>query len=221
MVDSSIDPTRSISIALNQIRKEAILTDLLFVCHQNGQSVVSLPAHQILFSALSTTLKCLFEIANQKQPYEQIMITLDNVDSRIMEKLIEFIYIGNTKANITEQLELIELCSLLKLDIPYSKLDCKATVSLKRQSMATIEEIPCRNLDSSCYNNNDESDLQIDVKHQTDFNEYNASTPLIKSSASITEVIRVADSLNTNLNSYTDKRVSIILRWYNQIMNSM
>jgi len=192
MNESIINPARSINTSLNQIRQEAVLTDLLFVCRRNDQSVVALPAHQFIFSALSSKLKSMLEIANEKQPYEQVLITIDSVDSTIMEKLVELIYEGETKINTDEKLELIDLCKLLQLDIPLSS--------------ATIEEIPYEDL-NSCIKINDELNLQREI-HQKDWNGFSELATLVKSEP-INEATRITDTLNTNINSPVDKTLAI------------
>jgi len=194
MNESIINPARSINTSLNQIRQEAVLTDLLFVCRRNDQSVVALPAHQFLFSALSSKLKSMFEIANEKQPYEQVLITLDSVDSTIMEKLVELIYVGKTKINAHEKVELIDLCYLLQLHIPLSN--------------ATIEEIPYEDLNlNSCIKINDELNLQRKI-HQNDINGFSELISLVKSEP-INQATRVTDTLNSNVNSHFDKTLAM------------
>lgn len=192
MNEDIIHPARSISNSLNQIRQEAILTDLLFVCNQNSKSMLAVPAHQVIFSSLSSKLKSLFEIANQKQPYEQILITLDIVDITIMEKLVELIYVGETTVSALEQLKLIDLCTLLQLNIPLS--------------MTTIEEIPYTDL-SSCIKIDDEFNLHRKV-HQTNPNECSKLTSISKSE-SIDEAAMLTDSLNSNVSSYVDRMLEI------------
>jgi len=102
-----------ISLGLNVIRKEAKITDLSFICQTSDHSIKVIPAHQIIFTTLSTKLKCLIEMVNQIQPHENVIVILDSVKSSILEKLIEYIYIGETHATVHEKREMIELCQFL------------------------------------------------------------------------------------------------------------
>merc|ERR1719167_1812860 len=106
-----------IGIELNEMRREAKLTDLSFVCRKNDGLLVVIDAHQAIFSSISAELKILIDIAKYKQPYEKVVIIMDSVNNIVMEKLIEYIYTGEVHANVIEKQKLIQLCAQLKLNI--------------------------------------------------------------------------------------------------------
>jgi len=227
MNENVIRPRRSIGISLNQLRQETRFTDLVFICHQNSHSVVAIHAHQVIFSALSTKLKNLFDIANHIQPYEQVMVTLDSVNSTIMEKLVEYIYIGETKANINEQLELIKLCSLLKLNVPISKLYWKTSITLERLNLTTSEGIPYGSPFSSWNKIKNEQQFQIknetskycseanedkanDKGRETDLNnliDFITEENSVDSSECISKATKVTDPIDTNIYSYVEEMI--------------
>merc|ERR1719420_2919753 len=76
-----------IGIELNDMRRKTKLTDLSFVCRKNDLSFHNIDAHQVIFSTISEELKMLIDIAKNKQPYEKVVIIIDNVNSTVMEKI--------------------------------------------------------------------------------------------------------------------------------------
>jgi len=117
MNDEFLKSRQNISIELNEMRQEPKLTDLSFVCRKSDSSFHVIDAHQAIFSTLSSELKMLFDIAKQKQPYEKVVIIIESVNNIIMEKLIQYIYTGEITATYTEKESLLQLSSLLKLNI--------------------------------------------------------------------------------------------------------
>jgi len=57
--------SQNIALDIHQMRREAKLTDLSFVCRKNDFSFQALDAHQVIFSTLSTELKMLFDKQNK------------------------------------------------------------------------------------------------------------------------------------------------------------
>ena len=114
------DHFQEINEALNSMRRQDKFSDLVFVCHDAGSnsSVKTISAHQFMFTSLSNVLGDLFRISQLKQPYEKIVITLDSVDPIVVEKLVEYLYEGETKVSYQQECELIDLCELLQLDVP-------------------------------------------------------------------------------------------------------
>jgi len=127
MNEQLLNNNQYISVSLNEIRQETKFTDLSFICRKDTHSIY-VQAHQAIFAARSKLLKNLFQIAHQKQPYENVVVNLDSVECTIMEILIEYMYKGEIRVNDTELQKMVELCSLLKLEIPIIRantiLDC-------------------------------------------------------------------------------------------------
>lgn len=123
MMELELKRFERISSELDRFRIRGKLTDLIFVCRENDLSLGFVPAHQAMFSSISSLLNELFKVALEKQPYEKVMIILDSVDCIIMEKLIEYIYKGETKVNYQERQELFHLSRLLHLNIPLSEIN--------------------------------------------------------------------------------------------------
>jgi len=108
-----------IQLELNRLRREAKSTDLIFLCKDiKSKKKVPIKAHKVLFSSISPLLKELFEIAQLKQPYETVIITLDSFCSNTVEKLIEYVYQGKVTINCREMTSLQRLCGFLKMKLP-------------------------------------------------------------------------------------------------------
>jgi len=142
MKEQLLKSSQDIGIELNQLRQEAKLTDLSFVCRKNDLSFHAIDAHQIIFSSLSAELTMLFDIVNQKQPYEKVVIILDSVNNSIMEKLIQCIYTGEINVNETEKQNLIQLCGLLKLDVSLT-LDTEPDIENNEPSLEISIQSSC------------------------------------------------------------------------------
>jgi len=135
---------QNIGLELEQMRREAKLTDLSFVCRKNDNSFHVLDAHQVIFSTLSAELKMLFDIAKQRQPYEKVVMILEPANYIIMEKLIQYVYTGEITANATEKQNLVHLCELLKLKISLP-LDTAPAVEFDEISLESCNQM------SSCH----------------------------------------------------------------------
>jgi len=133
---------QSIGIEISEMRREAKLTDLSFVCRKNDTSFHSIDAHQVIFSSISEELKMLIDIAKHKQPYEKVVIIIDSVNSAVMEKLVQYIYTGEVIADDTEKQKLIQLCALLKLNISL-KLDTVSAIEFDTPLLDLCNQMSC------------------------------------------------------------------------------
>jgi len=114
-----------INVHLNSMRTEDTCVDLQFLCHGGNTKLPCriINAHQAMFSSLSSLLNKLFQIAHIKQPFEKVLITLNMVDPVVVEKLIEYIYEGQTFVNHQQQHALKDLCEMLEIDLPICEFD--------------------------------------------------------------------------------------------------
>merc|ERR1712150_166938 len=115
------DNTRNIGKALNIMRNDMLCSDLTFICQYKSSlifpSICLINAHQAVLGQVSKTLKRLFRIAREKQPYERVYITVDSFEPIIVEKLVEFIYEGKTIVNNQQKMDIMNFFESLQLEL--------------------------------------------------------------------------------------------------------
>jgi len=113
--------SQDISVPINLMRIQAKCVDLQFLCNYGDSTKTKcrvINAHQAMFSSLSSLLHKIFQISREKQPFEKVIITLNSVDPAVVEKLIEYVYEGETFVNHQQQHALRDLCEMLEIDLP-------------------------------------------------------------------------------------------------------
>lgn len=210
MMELELKRFERISSELDRFRIRGKLTDLIFVCRENDVSLGFVPAHQAMFSSISTLLNELFKVALEKQPYEKVMIILDSVDCIIMEKLIEYIYKGETKVNYQERQELLHLSRLLHLNIPLSEINTNVC-----HTLPTILSVTTNNdLRPHWILENEELSTLPKVEYQIDTTSDNSyeitQTTTVQCSNQITEDVmtnndvEMPDEIETSLHQLND-----------------
>ena len=100
--------------SLSSLRSNESLCDLRFICKGN----VQITAHTELIRQASPFLAKIFDIANEKQPHETVCLSLPETNYKIITKLVEIMYLGETTVTKNEQFELNIVTSFLGLLMP-------------------------------------------------------------------------------------------------------
>merc|ERR1712083_847135 len=108
------DEQRDINRSLSFMRNNERFSDLRFIC--NDKVIVN--AHSELFRQASAFLADLFEIAQEKQPYETVFLSLADTESKVITKLVQAMYLGQTTVTKKEQSELQSVIEVLGMKMP-------------------------------------------------------------------------------------------------------
>jgi len=115
---------QDVSRALSFLRKCEAQTDLRFVMAANrkssklkdgGSGIVF--AHKAIFARHSALLTEIFNIAEKKQPGQEVFINVPDVDALVMEKLVQYLYLGQTTTSKEVRGNIESLCQTLGLKI--------------------------------------------------------------------------------------------------------
>lgn len=109
---------KNVGLSLSFLRKAAEFTDLHFVCQaKDKKSFKRVQCHKAMFGPRSPLLSKIFQIANEKDPSGTVTVNLDGIDFVTMEKIIEYLYLGQTTVKKAQKLLMGEAIRVLGLDI--------------------------------------------------------------------------------------------------------
>merc|ERR1711962_559171 len=95
------DEQKDINRSLSFMRNNERFSDLRFIC--NDKTIVN--AHSEIFRQASPFMATLFKIAKEKQPYENVFVSMAETESKVITKLVQAMYLGQTTVTKNEESE--------------------------------------------------------------------------------------------------------------------
>jgi hypothetical protein len=185
------------------MRRQDRFSDLQFVCQaeRSNASVQVINAHQAVLSTVSNLLRDVFKIANDKQPYEKIVITLDSFDPIIVGKLVDYIYEGQIMVNHQQQHEFRGLCKLLQIEVPLRRADPQIPIDDGGETSGEMEFAKFSNCD---FYDNWKSD-KIGLTRSEEVKPFDASNEYDSNNGAKNIDRKVIAVTTTNVNMETDE----------------
>merc|ERR1711962_194168 len=125
------DEQKDINRSLSFMRNNERFSDLRFIC--NDKTIVN--AHSEIFRQASPFMATLFKIAKEKQPYENVFVSMAETESKVITKLVQAMYLGQTTVTKKEESELQTVIKLLGMKMPLNSKEDTETEEESEQEV--------------------------------------------------------------------------------------